>query len=154
MMPFGCVLPLAPSFEDPPAPQNYPPQIVMTDPAAVFVLPGTLTVTVTDPNPGDDLYLRWIGEYPPITPNSHLLAPDLKITKSADGSVLYEMRSFPNLSCASLATGVMAHPVTALVTDRPFPDPATLTSHEDLLTKTADDSGRAEAHWIINVNCQ
>ena len=154
MTPFGCVLPLAPTFDNPPEPQNYPPQITMMEPPAVFIVPGDLAVTVTDPNVGDDLYLRWIAEYPPYSPNSHLLRDDTKIPHSADGSQLLETRPFTNLSCLSLTQGLIYHPVTALVTDRPFPDPMGLTSREDQLTKIDKDAGEAQAHWVINVNCQ
>jgi hypothetical protein len=155
MTSFGCVLPLAPAFEDPPEQQNYPPSVVSTEPPQGIVQAGTLSVTVTDPNVSDDLYIRWIGEFPPYTQNSHLLKDDTKVQHSADGSQLLEMRSLENLNCLSLASQTALHPVTALVTDRPFPDPAQFPnlSREDLLTKLDDHGAKAEAHWTVNVSC-
>src|SRR4051812_5161685 len=62
----GCILPVSPRFEDPPAPGNYPPEIDTTAPAQGTiwtVQPGEVahfSVTVSDPNNDDNLFVRWI----------------------------------------------------------------------------------------------
>jgi hypothetical protein len=155
----GCVLPLSPTFEDPAGERNYAPEIVSTSPVQGFVLPGTLTVTVTDPNVRDDLYIRWIAEYPPYNAMfTRLLRDDIQVTHSADGTQQQATRPFSNLSCFNLAvgTGSRAHPVTALVADRPFQVPSADPGGdpETSLTKSGDKYALyAEAHWVINVDC-
>ena len=72
----ACVIPVGPRFEDPPGQENFAPEIENADPlqGGVVTVPSNtakkITITVTDPNAFDDLYIRWIAEYPPYTINS------------------------------------------------------------------------------------
>ena len=134
--------------------------MVTTDPVQGFVLPGSLTVTVTDPNVTDDIFIRWIAEYPPYNPMiTHLLGQDSQVSHSLNGTQVTEMRSFSPVTCFNLTrgTGAIAHPITALVSDRMFQDPSAATSAnaEQVLTRSADQHALyAEAHWVLNVECQ
>jgi len=152
----GCVLPLSPTWEDPAKETNYAPQVVGTVPVEGFVLPQTLTVTVTDPNVGDHVYVRWIAEYPPYNPmKTRLLRDDVELAPPADGTPVFAMPSVANVSCLNLAPQTSAHPVTALVTDRAFPKPSETpgTNPQDLFTKLDSNGLSAEAHWVLNVDC-
>src|SRR5207302_72257 len=65
----GCVIPVAPQFDDPE--QNYPPYIVSSDPGegSIFTPGATpddrdIAVTLADQNLNDHLFVRWIFDYP------------------------------------------------------------------------------------------
>jgi hypothetical protein len=156
MTTFGCVLPLAPTFDDPAAERNYAPMLITTDPLQGFVQPGSLKITVTDPNVTDDLWIRWIGEYPPYSMvNTRLLRDDTKVSHSADGKPLVA-GSVLNVDCPSLAPDLLAHPVTALVSDRAFvtrADDPTLSGEAQYIT-VSKGALTAEAHWVVNVSCR
>ena len=157
MTSLGCVLPLAPNFDDPPAERNYAPTLVDFTPAQGFVSPGPLTVTVSDPNVGDDLVVRWIVDYPPYNGDRTRSFGDDRFTHSADGKPLLEP-SQRNISCLNLAQGISAHPITALISDRPFlccekaSDSVNLSA-EQQLTKLRPNALSVEAHWVVNAPC-
>ena len=156
MMSLGCVLPLAPNFDDPPAERNYAPTLVDFTPAQGFVSPGPLTVTVSDPNVGDDLVVRWIVDYPPYNADRTRSLNDDPIPHSADGKPL--LKTSPrDISCLNLAQGVSAHPVTALIADRAFlcceKDDGANLSAEQKLTKLPPNALSVEAHWVVNAPC-
>jgi hypothetical protein len=153
----GCVLPLSPQFEDPPAERNYAPEILSTSPVqGGFVLPQTLSATVTDPNVGDHLFVRWIAEYPPYNDiKTRLMRDDFEAVPPNDNTAPFAMPSVADVGCGNLAVQTMVHPVTMLVADRKFPtliDFPNLT-REQLLTKASDLALKAEAHWVLNVDC-
>lgn len=157
MMSLGCVLPLAPSFDDPPAERNYAPTLIDFTPVQGFVSPGLLTVTISDPNVGDDLVVRWIVDYPPYNGDRTRGLIDFPYTHSADGKPLLKTSPM-DVSCLNLAQGISAHPVTALISDRPFlccekaGDNANL-SPEEQLTKLRPNALSVEAHWVVNAPC-
>ena len=67
----GCVLPVGPRFEDPPATENVPPFIRSTMPLQGSVVTAVnrtqmFSVTFRDLN-ADALHVRWLGEYPPFS---------------------------------------------------------------------------------------
>src|SRR5882724_1117584 len=70
----ACVLPIAPEFQDPPASENYAPVFIDTIPPAGQVVTASpvaaFTIIVEDPNVGDDLFVRWIADFPPLTDNT------------------------------------------------------------------------------------
>src|SRR5262245_13457968 len=75
----GCVLPIAPEFQDPPSPPNYAPYIVSAQPpigeVKTSLMPGDVefSVSVSDPNILDKLCVRWISDYPPYNENTKLM---------------------------------------------------------------------------------
>ena len=44
-------------------------------------------VTVDDPNVADDLYLRWIADFPPFDEDSRRLGDDIKLSPPAPGTL-------------------------------------------------------------------
>jgi hypothetical protein len=155
MTSFGCVLPLAPTFDDPPAEKNYAPELTQSDPAQGIVAgsAANLSISATDPNVGDPLVVRWIAEYPPYNQDRTRLLKNQTFPASLDGRPL-QVTSRQDLDCLSLAQGAL-HPVTALVSDRDFltvndqPD----LSIEEQFTKLRKNALSVEAHWVLNMQC-
>lgn len=151
----GCVLPLSPDFQDPPAPQNYAPQIISAEPLQGSI--GTSTtfmITVKDQDLSSDIWIRWIGEYPPYSVSSRPLTDqDVMFSHSINGQPLVDSTSV-TVNCFELAP-LMQHPIMALVSDRAFlPRDTPDVSLETLLTgASSSDAQMAEAHWVLNLDC-
>jgi hypothetical protein len=152
----GCVIPVAPDFQDPPLQQNYAP-VLSADPQQGIVTTTTFTVTVGDPNVSDDLYVRWIAEYPPYsTVNTKGLKEDRMIPHSVNGMQL-EVPDSITVDCVfdPLAPQLPLHPITALVSDAPFftvaEDPT--LDPETVLTGIRKGAMKAEAHWVLSLTC-
>jgi hypothetical protein len=119
----GCVLPIGPEFQDPPASQNFGPFFLATFPPAGQIVsavpnPPTFSVTVQDPNVGDDLQLLWLGDFPPASANTKLLRLD-EINHSTSGTLLAEERHLQP-DCKDFAPGATVHQLTVIVTDGQF----------------------------------
>jgi hypothetical protein len=154
MTSFGCVLPLAPSFDDPPAERNYAPTLAQSLPPQGIAGLGPLSVTVSDPNVGDSLVVRWIADFPPYNSDRTRILLEQDISSSADGRPLYATRETPSLNCFYLAPG-NSHPVMALVADRPFFTRAEAPNLSDaeLLTALPTNALSVEAHWVLDIPC-
>jgi len=157
MTSFGCVLPLAPSFDDPPAERNYAPEVTSSGPPQGIVTGSVanLSLGVTDPNVGDGLKVRWIAEYPPYNRDrTRLLKPDDAFPVTLDGRVVQGIARADGLNCLSVAQGTL-HPVTAMVADRDFLNAVDHPelSTEELLTALPNNALTAEAHWVLNMQC-
>src|SRR5512138_2536925 len=68
----ACIIPVGPEWQDPSGEKNLSPQIVGWAPViGTDVVPtddngiatAKFTITVTDPNPGDKLFFKWIANY-------------------------------------------------------------------------------------------
>jgi hypothetical protein len=153
-LPSGCALPLAPQFTDPPAQENFAPVILDTHPLqGTITMSTTFSVVVTDPNVTDDLWVRWIGEYPPFSLNSERLMDDQHISHSVDGTLLQSTQSI-TLNCLyPLNRQVTQHPIMALITDRPFLPTDGDASVQTILTGISPGAQKAEAHWVLNLDC-
>jgi hypothetical protein len=162
----ACVIPVGPRFEDPPGQENLAPEIENTDPlqGGVVTVPSNtakrITITVTDPNASDDLYIRWIAEYPPYTINSIILLNE-PVSHAANGERLHSPQAIA-ISCQyPLARTITLHTLMALVSDRPFlqvpdsqeADAGTLLDLEKLLTTAQDGAKTTEAHWFVSLPC-
>ena len=150
----ACALPIGPDFQDPLASTNYYPIIEDSSPPEGTIVFGmqststTFTVTVSDPNIVDSLYLRWLADFPPSDDNTRFLA-DQMIPASQDGSQLHESRSF-EVTCQKLAPSIQTHQITVIVADRMF-DSSSL-AHLDTLV---DPLGfTRQATWFLNLECQ
>jgi hypothetical protein len=162
----GCVLPVGPRFEDPPTVENFAPAIEGAQPAQGSVVTAvgtgtgttisqTFTIMFTDPNAGDDLYVRWIGEYPPYSATSHVLS-DNKISHSVNGEPLHQSASL-NVTCFTLLARTAQHQITVLVSDRPYwdpSDPAAPLNLEMVLVQNTEKTLVAQATWFLNLPCQ
>jgi hypothetical protein len=151
----ACVLPIAPEFQDPPASENYAPIIVDSDPPLgmrVTATAGKLTpfsVTVTDPNVGDTLHVRWIVDYPPFSTNTRVLQEDFPVPPSPSPTTVTQ-----NIGCAESTLSVLAsHTVMAIIADRGF--------MQSMLPPAPVDLGRVQAEglkavavWTLDLECQ
>ena len=157
----GCVLPVGPRFEDPPAAENVPPYIKSTMPLQGSILTALnraqmFSVTFTDLN-ADALHVRWLGEYPPYSlANTHPLQSDKDIAAPVNGQPVDNLQSI-NVSCAlnSLAL-TNQHAITVLISDQPFwtaTDVDAPTDSEQLLTQNKPNSVMAQANWVLNLPC-
>jgi len=147
----ACVLPIAPEFQDPPASANYAPRIINTIPPQGSIVTGSITgispftATVTDPNLGDSLYVRWLADYPPQGPNTRTLVPDTKMGNSPTGQDVAAAVSCTNVQLAPITE----HQITVIVADRPFS-----TSPTDDKTALMDPVGfTVQANWILKLDC-
>jgi hypothetical protein len=155
----GCILPLAPEFHDPPPPANYAPQISSAQPPQGSIVTAigasmTFEITVKDLNVSADLWIRWIGEYPPYSVNSRPLTDDVMISHSATGDPVRQPTSV-TVNCLFLAP-LTQHPITALVSDRAFlPRDTPDAGLETLLTASSApaEAQNTEANWVLNLDC-
>jgi hypothetical protein len=148
----ACALPIGPDFQDPLASPNYAPFIESSTPPLGQILMRTATdtttfrVTVSDPNVGDLLYVRWIVEGPPPMSSARVVL-DTAPFSSTDGMPLHAQSSL-EIGCQLLASGLTLHPVTVIVADRKFD----LTSLD--LTKLQKPEGlTSQGNWTLNQEC-
>jgi hypothetical protein len=128
VVPAGCVIPLAPEFQDPPVAPNYPPYLVDTDPYRDTPVLGSndptlvpIDVTVADPNLDQNLYARWVADYPEyVAALTRQLGADLVLTPTKDGSPRID-RHF--VDCRRFAQGMTSHRLAFIVSDRQFVNP-------------------------------
>lgn len=152
--PLGCVVPLAPDFEPE---QNQPPFLVSVTPpigAAIVDPVAKFEVTVEDPNRTDDLYLRWLIDYPPfnqnVTRNTEYMLPS-----SGPGSPnQHVVRLAPRCDQPVLSPALTTHRLMLVVSDRPFDDsPAGTVSSDVRLDKIATDGYGVWAFWTFEMVC-
>lgn len=155
----GCVVPVGPKWSDPD--NNYPPTIVAANPPVGTVLgrggdggsAGQVEVEVTlaDQNAGDNLYLRWIVDYPPYESGKTLLALDT--TQPGGGTVVRTPAIFAP-DCVSIRSRSLAdHRLLLAISDRAFKFPS---DDPGLTAPDAVDDGNylVEAVWPFTLNCQ
>ena|SRR5882724_7168010 len=149
----ACVLPIAPEFQDPPASENYAPVFIDTIPPAGQVVTASpvaaFTIIVEDPNVGDDLFVRWIADFPPLTDNTIVM--ETRMVPHAAGSQVsvHELPPFqPNCALHHLAR-IPSHQIMVVVADRPFLDPGTPVDFERL----PPDGLKDTRSWILNLDC-
>jgi hypothetical protein len=143
----ACVIPLAPDFQDPPAAENSPPYIVSSSPDQGSLVTSTTRfgVRVTDPNPGDDLSIRWYADFPPLQPSTRAMGADVgSVPHSADGTVQTTLLEAV-VSCQgdNLAPGISQHTVTVVVSDVEL-GPG---------TPTFDGTHQVTATWLVLLQC-
>jgi hypothetical protein len=159
----ACVLPIGPEFQDPPAAANFAPQILDSQPAigSIVTVTGTATaappfrVSVSDPNVGDDLHVRFLADFPPKTGNTRTLIVDHVVTHNADGTRLNEdVTVTPSCGTFNLAN-IALHQIMVIVADRPFLDKPAAPGLPVDLTKLADPEGlEVVASWTLEMDCQ
>jgi hypothetical protein len=122
----ACIIPLGPDFQDPVSEPNDAPYIIGAIPDFTSVVtPPQLdfSVTVTDPNVGDNLYIRWLADYPGANYRPLMADPPF-VAHSTNGQPLRKSVS-TTVDCFldNLAmTSDGEHRVEVLVADRPFVD--------------------------------
>ncbi len=119
----ACVVPVAPSFQDPVGEPNVPPYIVSAGPpVGTFITSTTLIpqVTVTDQNVGDLLAYQWVIDYPPYKPDTHPLGIE-HIQPSANGSQQQVTKALSQAPCLFNPDPTLAvHQLAFILADREF----------------------------------
>lgn len=159
MLGVGCVIPLAPDFEDPEA--NFPPYMVSSIPASGEVVTvGNATpafmVTLGDPNVGDTLYVKWLFDYPKWDETYSRVGLSYPIPPSPNREVQRTSQHFqPSCADHNIARGITEHRLTLAVADRPFllpEDPAAPSDYR--LDAVGEGTFLLRATWIIkNLEC-
>jgi hypothetical protein len=150
----GCVIPIAPQFDDPET--NYPPYAVSSVPMVGDIFtPGMdgeerdISTTLSDQNFNDHLYIRWLVDYPGTDASRARLVRQTQFPPSgeAERSVI---RIQP--TCASLNVGSGPHRFVMSVSDRPFLDRLNGESvdPEAPLDSVPSIANRIRLVWIIN----
>ena len=147
----ACVIPLGPDFQDPPAQRNFPPQILKATPQQLTEVTDTkptFTVTVTDPNVGDDLFIRWFSDFPG-TPNTlrRLVPPEGSIIRANGTQRISTVSLSPTCSADLIARGFSLHTIVVMIGDRDFAD------LPDDRTQLVDGSHAVLAAWLLNLDC-
>lgn len=152
----GCVLPVGPQFQDPPAAQNYAPTFTNVNPVnGKIVTTTTFSVTFVDPNLSDDLHVEWIADYPPYTANTRSLIQPQTLPHSMTATTPVQQDSSVMVDCAhsNLAPGLTQHQIMVIVADREFLSPDA-QPQDRKLTALPDGAGSVEAHWILTLECK
>jgi hypothetical protein len=155
----GCVIPVAPQFEDPE--ENYPPFVLSSDPSEGSrispseVLNRPIKVIIGDQNLGDTLFARWIYDYPGRDPNITRFGAQEQIARTGSiprGAIQLQ----PSCLMHDIARGPLQHTLTLSVSDRPFLD----SEDGDPVSPVAPlDSAREGAHrlrvtWFLELECK
>jgi len=121
----ACVVPVAPSFQDPVGQPNVPPYIVNAMPPSGSFFSSKPTddsavlLTVTDQNVGDHLYYHWVIDYPPYSGSTRNQLVQI-ISPSANGTQLSASIILPTPCALTLAPTVAIHQLAFILADRPF----------------------------------
>jgi len=152
----GCVIPIGPQFQDPPAGENHQPQILTSTPppgAVVTASPNTgqlFSVTITDANVGDTLFVRWLANYPDykLGATFKLEGPRDHYPPSADGQ-RWSAEVANTIDCLDVAgDGMTQHHINFAVADRAFLD----GDYTQPLQLPAG-AKMAQYNWTLNLSC-
>jgi hypothetical protein len=146
----ACIIPVAPEFQDPAGVPNSPPFIIQEETSPPFgaeVVDPTFAITISDPNVGDDLHVRWLADYP--GPATRTIEADHLYIARKDGLPLRQ-RVPVTVDCSlyQLSPDLDRHQIIAVVADRLFADPS-----PNSLTLVTQDSEPAFAFWNWSVKC-
>ena len=146
----ACVIPVGPDFQDPPAPRNFPPQILSADPeqlTEVTESKPTFRVRVTDPNVNDDLFIHWFSDFPGTPNTTRRLAPNTPRIKANGTQQISTVDLSPTCSADRIASGFSLHTIVVMIGDHDFDD-----SSNDV-TLLNDGSHAVLAGWLLNLDC-
>jgi hypothetical protein len=147
----GCIVPIGPEFQDPPAPQNYQPVILNAEPdLGRRVSNPTFSVTVQDPNVSDNLYVRFVADYPLLTEDTRILATG-RVWHRPDGRLLSESVEHV-VKCDQLANRP-SHQITVIVADREFLEGATAPGQLTDPLRLPADAQRVLGSWTLDLEC-
>jgi hypothetical protein len=156
----GCVIPIAPKFDDPEP--NYPPYLLASDPPPGSILtiqgspgdPRDISVTIADQNLGDHLFTRWIYDYPPDSDQSRVVLTN-EYTPTGD-AMRGTLRIQPSCSLHKIAHGLIQHRLMLAVADRDFlnPDDGATVPPEASLDSIPEGGQVLRLVWLINLECK
>jgi hypothetical protein len=152
----SCVIPVGPQFQDPLAAENYTPVILASKPPrGTVVMAGPansarFSVTITDPNVGDTLRVRWMANYPDykLGTTFMLAGPREEYTPTMNG-MPWSAEVVNVIDCLDLAPArLQEHQISVTVADRPFQD---VDYTHPLLV--AGGGKTEEARWTFFIDC-
>lgn len=141
----GCVIPVAPEFQDPPAAVNVPPQLKSVNPPfGMLVTPGVFTIEITDQNVQDDLTVRWWLDFPP----GHRIGIDMFVHHRDDKTPI-DATITQTLDCTygPFTDGEDPHRLFAWVSDRGF------SADYSTPNVVKDDGFLTTALWLVHISC-
>jgi hypothetical protein len=145
----ACIIPLGPDFQDPSASANYAPyfESAIPDFNSIVTPPQlTFTLTVTDPNLGDNLYVEWFADYPGA--NYRSVPAPLTFPHSMNNQPLHQPVT-ATIDCIAdhlAPTNDGEHRIEVIVADRPFVDPVPPETRLDLVQ---DPGFVVRGSWIL-----
>jgi hypothetical protein len=147
----GCIIPVAPDFQDPVGSPNYAPVLSLDMPpfGSFTQLPapagGPFSFDALDPNAGDHLYVNWVVD--------RYMTPSLIQRSEAAPSTNPSMNPTPamfslQVSCLQLLamTAASIHTLEAIVSDRAFV--------AGTLDQTMDPNAKiTRGDWFFTLTC-
>jgi hypothetical protein len=136
----GCIVPVAPEFQDPPKAPNYYPYFVESLPLfdTTTGVPQTFEVHAGDPNPADILYVRWASDYPPFTQaRSRVIDQSMVRQDLPQTEIIY--KAIDPMPCEKFAPG-MEHKLVVIVSDRPFVPTGVFSTRPDRFNAVEGDA--------------
>lgn len=149
----ACIIPVSSGFQDPPSSPNYVPVLESATPDVgsleTVVTTYSFGVIATDPNLDDNLYYRWLMDYPPNTTDTRKF-DEGEVPHSADGTAL-NAHIEVSIDCSDgpAPTPNSLHRLELAIADRAF-----LTMPADNGLDEVNPPGLvAHANWTFQINC-
>jgi hypothetical protein len=151
----GCIIPVAPQWDD--AEVNYAPYLVSSNPSEGDIFtPGMtmqgrdISVTLSDQNINDNLFIRWLLDYPSGDMSQSHLIREVEIPPS--GMVIRQVVHIQP-DCALMQLGSGLHRWVMSVSDRKFLDE--LNGDDDVdptapLDSVPPEANRTRVPWVLN----
>ena len=129
---------------------NRPPSIVEAVPRVGTTVPEgkEIGVIMEDPNPDDQLYYRWVIDYPPFNPDATRIHDSPPVASGE--RVAFQ----PDCTAHSLARDVAGHDLILLVSDRPFArSTEQASSSAEAVEEVSADANVLQLTWDLQINC-
>jgi hypothetical protein len=119
----ACIIPVGPEWQDPPGRRNSPPTVLSAFPmegsTVVGLTDGNMfRVTPTDSDVGDNVFVRWLTEFPGFMQGTTMIVQTDHILPGADGTALQEVSLI--VTCLQLSANRTTHQIYAAVSDSAF----------------------------------
>jgi hypothetical protein len=154
----GCVVPAGPEWTDPES--NFPPTISAATPPVGSILglgvdggaSLTVEVVLADQNTQDNLYVRWIIDYPPYRDEITRMGLAQPPLPSEDQILRSRILFTPSCTDDQIAHGFSSHRLLLAVSDRPFKfDSFNSTDFPD---DVPSGNFRVEGSWQFELDCK
>jgi hypothetical protein len=150
----ACIIPVAPEFQDPTASPNYAPILESTTPdvgsLVTVVTSFPFVVIATDPNLDDNLFYRWLMDYPQNTSDTRKI-DEGEVSRTANGTALNaRIQVFIDCSDGPAPTPNSLHQLELAVADREFIQPP---PPDTRLDEVAAPGLVVRANWTFQINC-
>jgi hypothetical protein len=107
-------------------------------------------VSVQDPNVGDDLFVRFVADFPPLSGNTRFLL-DQHVPHTADGKLLFQDVSV-TVRCSAVAQ-LPSHQVAVIVADRDFLLNSASSTQPADPTRLPSDARSTFGSWTLDLEC-